>query len=155
MTMDSRSILPLVAGVVVLSILCRWLPLSAKEAQSDPLGRGMPLVQLSDDTKLLKGGRQRKHLDRTMLRPLSGKGAQRSQKLWLNWFQQVDEIRAARDAGEPTRVQFKGLLRNDQFLLTYDLYPTPATGVWAEEGGHSDEPTAPGVTHVLSFGSGR
>lgn len=155
MTMDSRSILPLVAGVVVLSILCRWLPLSAAEAQRDPLGRGMPLVHLSDDTQLLKAGREVEHLDRAMLRPPSGKGAQRSQKLWLNWFKQVDEIRAAQAAGEQPRVQFKGLLRNDQFLLSYDLYPTPVTGVWAEEGGRSDEPTGPGVTHVLSFESGR
>ena len=153
--MDPRSILPVVAGVVTLTILFRWLPLPPEEAYADPLGRGLPNAALAEDAELAAARAQREHLDRAMKRPPSGKGKVRSRNLWMGWFRQVDEALAAHAAGEEVLVQFKGLFRNDQYLLSYDLYPVRTVGTWFENGGRADDPTLPGVTHVLSFGAAR
>lgn len=151
--MNSRTLVQLVAALVVLGILVRWIPLAPAEAAGDWLGRGEPVRQLTVDATVAKlradDGRARgRHADRALLRPLQvpGMPTDRARRLRQKWLRRVDELHAAYEtSGELPVAQAKGLVRNDYWLLMYDLYPIPLVGTWFEEGGRPTDPDVPGA----------
>ncbi|GJM20139.1 MAG: hypothetical protein DHS20C15_00540 [Planctomycetota bacterium] len=151
--MDSRSLVQAVAVLVVLAILVRWIPVDPAQRGTDPLGRGWPVAHLDKDAALQElqrdaAGDFGPHADRAFLRPVQGKGAARAQRLWRRWLGQAEELRAR--ATDETFVQTKGMSRNDQWLLIYDLYPIPVHGKLLEDGGRVSDPTEPGAS-VFAF----
>jgi len=153
--MNARTLVQLVAALVVLGILVRWIPLDPSEAAGDWLGRGEPVRQLAVDatvaTLRADDGRARGlHADRALLRPLQvpGMPADRARRLRQKWLRRVDELHAQSrsDASAELPVaQAKGVVRNDYWLLMYDLYPIPLHGTWFEDGGRPSDATEPGA----------
>ena len=126
-----------IAILVVLSMLLRWIP---GEGHKDPLGRGDPLMCLEMDAHLLRlGGGMR-----AFLRGIRQVDPDGYRLYWTRRFKEVDKILATAD--EDTFVQFKGVPRNAQWQLSFDLYPVRSVGKPSEEGSTNDDPTMPGAT---------
>jgi hypothetical protein len=58
----------------------------------------------------------------------------------------------AREQGNPetVRVQVRGIMRNEAWLLAYDLYPVRVIGRFREEGGLSRDPVLPEADWTLT-----
>ena len=130
-------IVQVVVALVVLAAAVRWMPASGAH---DPLGRGdarAPWVlarKVPDDA------------DRAAawMRGATNAASARSHGYWLELVREI-EARTPPDA----TVQVKGVIRNQLWILRYDLYPRRVAGLGYEAGGRQDDPTLPGVAAVL------
>lgn len=151
--MDQKLVSQVVAMLVVLAALVRWLPV---DDAKDALGRGDPLRALQLDRYLVEFG-ERQDLSplqvdefrRAYLLQLGKPDAQFFQ-FWLKKLMAAREIVARRTPD--TLVQFKGVPRNVLWPLMYLLYPVRTVGVPAEHGSQESDPTLPGVTDVMTSG---
>ncbi len=140
--MDRDSISQTVALLVVVLACVRWLPASGTE---DWLGRGAPRAALKLDAMFASGERPLQ----TAMALRAGFAPLRVQR-YLAWAQLVRQIE---ERGEPgSRIQLKGVSRNEGWLLAYDLYPHRVVGETAENGSSAADETRPDVFAVLIGG---
>jgi hypothetical protein len=131
------------AMLVVLAMLMRWIP--GDRPDRDAFGRGAPWYCLRVDSELQAIGDEDGM--RALLRGSRQVDPQGFRQYWMRRLRQVHEILA--EADDDTLVQFKGVPRNAQWQLVYDLYPVRTAGKPMEEGSTNEDPTLPGVTTVL------
>ncbi len=141
--MDRKVATQIVAMLVVLSVLIRWIP--AENSVADPLGRGAPLDSLALDEYLQQLEEFDPEAPRAFLRGYGRKDPERWLPYWRRRLREAARIHE-RFADEPELfVQFKGVPRNEMWPLMYDLYPIPMKGIPFESGSSEDDPTLPGA----------
>jgi len=144
--MDRLTLTQFVALAVVLAALVRWLP--GDDPSKDPLGRGAPWLAIELDSYLEGLRATEPDAPQAYLRGLRRLDTDAFFRYWSRTLRDVRKIQA--EAGPETFVQFKGMSRNEQWQLRYDLYPIPTTGAFYEDGGSEDDPTLPGATVMVS-----
>jgi hypothetical protein len=141
--MDRHVVSQVVAMIVVLWALLRWLPV---EDPADPIGRGDPLraMQLDENLAPLSDGDRRAYL-LALRRP--------DAQYFTFWRTRLRKAETLLEHRQPdTLVQFKGVPRNVLWPIMYYLYPVPTVGVPAEDGSTEEDETLPGVTDVFNSG---
>ncbi len=146
--MDRTVATQVVALIVVLAALVRWIPGDAPE--EDPLGRGAPLAALQLDAYLRELGQDDDLAPRAFLRWSRRDEAQLYRRYWHRRLRDARSLYERWLEDPDLFVQFKGVPRNEQWLLMYDIYPVPMTGVPLEEGSTEDDPTEPGAEVIES-----
>ena len=142
--MDRHSSIQIIAILLVLATLVRWIP---SPDGDDFLGRGDPLRSLELDALMQDLGSSSDEA-RAYLRAIRRKNTGAVAQYWVRRLRQVKKIKQRADGH--TFVQFKGLLRNEQYLLRYDLYPIPTVGDTAEDGSTADDPTLDGAEVIVN-----
>lgn len=147
--MDRRTVTQLVAMVVVLSILMRWLP---SEEKRSVLGLGDPWRTIAMDREVhTRGGDTDAAVAFLRYRPPPAAPQtmaerQRMQQS-LDWLAKLKAVRELRQAAGPdTVVEFQGVPRNEVWPLMYRLYPVPTTPWTLEQGSRFGESLYPGAT---------
>lgn len=139
--MDRQVCIQVVTMLVVLGILVRWIP---NDDPRDVLGRGDPLRSIEAD-RVLKGFDADGYLRQAYLRGIRRPSPEKWFARWKKLLSRVDRIQ---EEGTTTQVQFKGMGRNDQWPMMYDLYPIPTTFLYYEDGSRADDATVPGATVI-------
>lgn len=142
--MDRFAVTQVVAMLVVLSALVRWLP---DRDPRDPLGLGDPWRALELDRELIELGPD-SDAARVRLRLLQRPPADHATygPQFARTLKRVREIQASAD--DETFVQFRGVPRNDMWALMYLLYPLRFSFTSWEEGSRHDEPPLPGAETI-------
>lgn len=143
--MDRVAVTQVIAMLVVLAAGLRWLP---DPDPRNPLGLGDPQRSLALDASLEALGPDSDEAIiylRSLNRPAFEQDGFRSH--WRRLMRKLREIEA--EADEHTLVQFKGVIRNDLWPLTYYLYPVPHTFESMEDGTSFDDPDLPEATHSI------
>lgn len=162
--MDRHVTAQLVAMVVVLFALLRWVP---SDDPKHPLGLGRPWQTLDFDMRISAANKK----DRDMAVALLRFGTRPRSEPWAAYFANMlgqaralrrelregaeDGAEASADVGDETspgawgaggtpQVQFMGVFRNDLWWLTYVFYPVRCSTYTLEEGSRmgADEPIA-------------
>ena len=144
--MDRQTVSQVVAMLVVLAALVRWIP---GDDPDDVLGRGDPWHALWLDRHLVELGEQDPDAPQAYLRGLRRLDTDSFFRYWHRRLREVRKIHE--EADEDTFIQFKGVPRNEQWQMVYDLYPLRTTGDYHEAGGSEDDPDLPGATVVRSY----
>lgn len=143
--MDRTVTVQVIAMLVVLNALVRWLP---DDDPRDPLGLGQPWDAVRLDEQLQQVGVDSDDA-RTLLRLLS-RPAREQQAYRSHWERMQGRALSIREAAlkpgaEPPFVQFKGIPRNDLWCLMYLLYPIEHTFETWEDGSRVDDETLEGA----------
>lgn len=146
--MDRHTLAQVVAMLVVLSLLVRWLPPPQARAREvselDTFGRGEPWQLLAMDRASLREGFGSDRVLATML------GATRRDVYTPRFHQVLGLIRRIQAEAAPDDVvQLCNATRNELWIFTYYLYPLAVIGKPREEG---DLPVQPQAACVLRFG---
>lgn len=140
--MDRHTTAQLVAIVVVLFVLLRWVP---SDAPRHPLGMGQPLNTVRFDRRVAQIDAR----DRDAAVALLRFGVRPGQEHGAQYFKGMLEEarRMLRDPPDDLFVQFGGVFRNDLWWLMYRFYPVPCSTFTLEEGSRIDKDARlPGAT---------
>jgi hypothetical protein len=131
--MDRHTLAQLVAMLVVLSLLVRWLPAAnarpGEAPELDSFGRGEPWLLLEMDRRSLREGFGS---DRVLAKML---GSTRRELYTPRWHQMLGLIREIQAGAAPDDVvQLSNCSRNELWMFTYYLYPLQVVGLPREDG---------------------
>lgn len=139
--MDRIVVTQVIAMLIVLSALVRWLP---DDQRGDPLGLGDPYEALELDRALVTLGvdsdAAHMHL-RVMRVPPKDQAGYRHH--WQRALNRMREIQS--EIGPDGFVQFRGVPRNDIWSLMYMLYPIRHSFETYEDGSTASDPLIPGA----------
>jgi len=146
--MDRHTLAQVIAMLVVLSLLVRWLPppqaRSRDVSELDAFGRGEPWQLLAMDRQSLRAGQGNDRVLAMML------GATRRDVYGPRFHEILKLVRRIQAEAAPDDVvQLANFSRNELWIFTYYLYPLQVIGRPREEG---DLPVQPQADWVLRAG---